>query len=204
MIRVLMPTPIGHALAGAAAAWTADLVPGRRAWRTAPPSASWYRRAGDGLTLVCAALAASPDLDLFFVHFHRTVTHSVTAVAVVGLVTAAIAARGPGPTARVAVMCAGAYATHLLLDWLATDEFLPKGIQVFWPFSHAWYISGCNVFTQTERVDLRSAYAIRQNVAAVAQEIAILAPIAAAVWLVRVKALARLPSEMPGGYHPPK
>ena len=84
------------------------------------------------------------------------------------------------------------------------DEFLPKGIQVFWPFNHAWYISGCNVFMQTERVDLRSAYAIRQNVAAVAQEIAILAPIAAAVWLVRVKALARLPSEMPGGYHPPK
>ena len=68
MIGARMPSPIGHALAGVAAAWTVDLIPGDRAWRTAPASASWYRRAGDGLTLRCAALGAAPDLDLVVRH----------------------------------------------------------------------------------------------------------------------------------------
>ena len=84
-----MPTSIGHALAGAAAAWSVDLVPGRRAWRTAPPTASWYRRAGNGLTLVCAALAAVPDADLLF-RLHRTFSHSIGAVVLVGILAAAI------------------------------------------------------------------------------------------------------------------
>ena len=54
-----MPSSVGHALAGAAAAWFADLVPGDRDWRTAPPTASWYRRAGNGLTLLCALLVVA-------------------------------------------------------------------------------------------------------------------------------------------------
>jgi membrane-bound metal-dependent hydrolase YbcI (DUF457 family) len=43
------------------------------------------------LTLLCAGLAAAPDLDLAFVA-HRTVTHSLFAVCVVGLVAAVVAA----------------------------------------------------------------------------------------------------------------
>src|SRR5471030_1112459 len=85
-----MPSPIGHALAGIAAAWAVDLVPGDRAWRTAEADAPFYLRAGDGLTLLCAGLGAAPDLDLAFA-VHRTMTHSVTAVLVVGLVAAAVA-----------------------------------------------------------------------------------------------------------------
>ena len=53
-----MASPIGHALAGVAVAWGVDLLPGNRAWRIAPPSASGYERAGKGLTLACAVLAA--------------------------------------------------------------------------------------------------------------------------------------------------
>src|SRR5439155_8933895 len=89
--RALMPSPIGHALAGVAAAWAADLVPGNRAWRTAGRSASWYERAGNGLTLTCAALAVAPDIDLFFSRFHRTATHSFIAVSLVAVVAAAVA-----------------------------------------------------------------------------------------------------------------
>src|SRR5580704_13032427 len=100
-----MPSPIGHALGGAAAAWTADLVPGDRRWRAAPPTASWYERAGSGLTLTCVLLAALPDVDLLF-HLHRTYSHSLGAVTFVGLAAAAMAARANRPVARIGLMCA--------------------------------------------------------------------------------------------------
>src|SRR5262245_36845496 len=90
-----MPSPLGHMLAGLAVAWGADLVPGRRAWRTAPPRGPWYERAGDGLTVACALLAAAPDLDLLLAT-HRSFTHSVTAGVTVGLVAAAWGARAGG------------------------------------------------------------------------------------------------------------
>src|SRR5262245_47129789 len=106
MIAGPMPSPIGHALAGIAAAWAADLVPGDRGWRTAPSQASWYARAGNGLTLACATLAVLPDIDLLMLPFkpetHRTVTHSVGAVLLVGVAGAAVAARRRRPVVRLA------------------------------------------------------------------------------------------------------
>jgi membrane-bound metal-dependent hydrolase YbcI (DUF457 family) len=195
-----MPTPIGHALAGVAAAWIADFVPGDRAWRTAAPSASWYERAGHGLTLACALLAVAPDIDLVWLPWyprqHRTVTHSIGAVMVVGLFAAAIGVNKHRPAARLAVMCAAAYATHLLLDWLGVDNYPPRGVQALWPFSDAWFISDLNLFRQTARRQLLTLPVIRSNLLAIAQEIAILLPILAALWLVRVKALAGLPTEL--------
>jgi len=198
-----MPSPLGHALAGMAAAWAADLIPGRRAWRTAPATASWYQRAGDGLTMACAALGASPDLDLL-VHHHRTVTHSIGATLVIAFVAAAMAASQSRPISRVTLMCAGAYLTHLLLDWMATDTYVPQGIQALWPFSQSWYISGWDLFRQTARLHPLTAEEIVQNVKAIALEIAILGPVALGVWLVRVKALAGLAAEMPRRDHPPE
>jgi membrane-bound metal-dependent hydrolase YbcI (DUF457 family) len=190
-----MPSPIGHALAGVAAAWVVDLVPGNRGWRTGPAAASWYRRAGNGLTLTCAVLAAAADLDFLF-GAHRTVTHSIAAVAVVTLVAAPLAARARRPVARVAAMCAAAYATHLLLDWLGSDAFPPFGIQGLWPLSHKWYISDAAIFRQTARQELFTAPSIIKNLEAIVQEIAILGPIVVAVWLVRVKALSGLSSDV--------
>jgi inner membrane protein len=201
MIGSLMPSPIGHLLAGVAAAWGADLVPGDRGWRTAPSSAGWWARAGNGLTLTCAALAASPDLDLL-VGGHRTVTHSVTAAAVVGIAAAAIARGRSRHVSRIALMCAAAYATHLALDLMAVDRARPYGIQALWPFSHEWFITGWDVFAGTERRQPLSIVGLTRNVRAVAQEIAILTPILIALWLVRVKALARLSTELPGRDHP--
>jgi membrane-bound metal-dependent hydrolase YbcI (DUF457 family) len=203
-----MPSPIGHALAGVAAAWTADLVPGDRLWRTAPRDASWYARAGNGLTLACACLAVLPDLDLVMLPFkpetHRTVTHSVGAAVVVGLTAAAMAGRARRPAARVSLMCAAAYATHLLLDWLGADRFPPFGLQMFWPFSDGWFISGWDLFRQTARRQLMSPAIIRLNALAIAQEMAILVPILVALWLVRVKALAGLATELTGRDHAAK
>ena len=188
-----MPSPVGHALAGVAVAWGADLVPGRRAWRIAPADACWYRKAGDGLTVVCLALAAIPDADLL-TSSHRTFSHSISSVVVVALVAAVAAAWAHRPVVRIAGMSGAAYASHLFLDWLGVDTTPPEGIQVFWPFAHAWFISGFDLFRATERENLFSAQAFWTNVLAVTQEIVLLAPVLVALWLVRVKALSRLPS----------
>jgi len=196
-----MPSPIGHALAGFATAWAADLVPGDRPSRIPPAAASLYVRAGNGLALTCAALAMAPDLDLLMAG-HRTLTHSIGAIFFVALFAAAMAVHARRPVLRVALTCAAAYASHLLLDWLGADSSRPYGLRALWPFSDAYYISGLDIFRQTARKDITTPSVIEQNLLAVAQEIAILAPIAIALWLVRVKALARLATEMSGGDHP--
>jgi len=201
-----MPSPIGHAIAGVAVAWAADLIPGNRTGRTAPPSASWYQRAGNGLTIACGVLAAAPDLDLLFPGYpHRSITHSVTAVAAVAIVAAAVAAMKGRPAVRVASMCAVAVATHLLLDWMAVDrEFAPFGVQLLWPFSDRWFISRWDLFPGTERHDIFSAAAILKNAQSAATELILIAPFAVVFWLVRVKALARFPSELARRDHPPQ
>jgi len=99
-------------------------------------------------------------------------------------------------------MCAAAYGTHLLLDWLGADNYPPFGIQAFWPFSDGWFISGITIFTQTARQQLWTSASMVKNITAIVQELAILGPAVIALWLVRVKALAGLAPEMSGRDHP--
>jgi membrane-bound metal-dependent hydrolase YbcI (DUF457 family) len=184
-----MPSPIGHALAGIAVAWTAELVPGSRVPRSAPGTGTWYRRAGGDLTLLCAGLGAAPDLDLLYPGHHRSFTHSVTAVLVVGLLSAAIAVKRERPAARIAVMAAAAWATHLLLDWLGVDQYPPYGLQPLWPISHQWFISGLDIFRQTELRRFWTPGPMMTNVRAITQELAILGPVVAALWWARQRTL---------------
>ncbi len=131
-------------------------------------------------------------------------THSLTAVAVVAIVAALAAARARLPVTRIVIMCAGAWATHLLVDWLSADQSAPRGIQLLWPFDGRWFISGWDVFIGSERRDLFSAASMKMNVEAIAQEVAVLMPIVIVLWLVRVKALAGLPPQLTRGDHPAK
>jgi len=172
-------------LAGVAAAWTAD--------------AGNVRPASRRLVVACAALAALPDADLILPGAHRTATHSFTAVFVVFIIAASVT--GQVTRWRTAAVCAAAYASHLLLDWLGVDRFPPPGIQLFWPWHDGWYISGWDVFRQTLRQQLWSPPNIRENLLAIAQEIAILAPILLVLWLIRVKAAARFPPQVAGRHH---
>jgi membrane-bound metal-dependent hydrolase YbcI (DUF457 family) len=164
-----MPSPIGHALAGVAVVWGADLVD--------------RRRSSPRVVAVCAGLAMLPDADLLLPGTHRMATHSVTAAALVFIIAAAVT----GKVTREALLCALAYGSHLLLDWLAADLYPPPGIQLFWPFSHRWYISGWDIFRQTARQQFLTAPIMRLNAIAVAQELAILMPPLAVLWLARAR-----------------
>ena len=170
MIGVPMPSPIGHALAGVAVTWTADLVDGRRAEH-------------DRLLLLYMALAAAPDLDLLVPGGHRTATHSVLALLLVFMIAAAVT--GQVTRWRTATLCAAAYGSHLLLDWLGADNLPPRGIQLLWPFSGRWFISNLDLFRQTARQHFLSPPVIGQNLVAVAQELAIMLPIVALLWWAR-------------------
>jgi inner membrane protein len=198
-----MPSPIGHALVGVLTAWVADLLPGRSADRSNTVGGPGFTRASTGLTMTCAVLAAAPDIDLLFAG-HRTVTHSIGAVVLVGMTAAAIAARSGQPVVRITMMCAAAYASHVFLDWLAADQTAPRGVQALWPLGHRWYISDWNLFRPTERRRIFTAAAMTQNAVAIAQEILIVAPFLAVAWLVRVKTSARLATEMARRDHAPQ
>jgi membrane-bound metal-dependent hydrolase YbcI (DUF457 family) len=182
-----MPSPIGHALAGLATVWTADVVTGEPSDRM--------------MTVACVGLAMAADLDLI-TGGHRGVTHSLGAAVFVAIVAAAVAVRTRRPVVRVTLLCAAAYATHILLDWLGADNSFPYGLRALWPLTDRYYISGLDLFPQTARRHLMTASVVKQNLRAVGQEIAILLPIVAALWLVRVKALARFAAELSGGHHP--
>ncbi len=99
-------------------------------------------------------------------------------------------------------MCAAAYGSHLLLDWLGADFYPPRGLQLMWPLNHEWYISGLDIFRQTARLRVFTRGPMLTNVRAIAQELAILTPVLVALWSVRVKALARLASQLSRGHHP--
>ena len=191
-----MPSPIGHALSGVAVAWTASLS---ESPRDASPGVS------DRLLPVCAALAAAPDLDLLVRGSHRTATHSLTAMLLVTIVAAAVTGQvtrlrasrvgGQAPRRgsqlggearwRVALLCGISYGSHLLLDWLGTDNYPPRGIELLWPFSNRWFISDIDLFRQTARQEFLTVPIIGQNLLAVAQECLILVPILALLWWAR-------------------
>jgi membrane-bound metal-dependent hydrolase YbcI (DUF457 family) len=183
-----MPSPIGHALGGVAAAWSAERIP------VGEPAGPISTK----LTLVCAVLAAAPDLDLLVPGLHRTVTHSVGAIIFTTIITAGVTGRvtrksgwrtGPerkfGNVLRIAAICGAAYASHILLDWLATDSNPPSGIQALWPFSHQWFIASWTIFPMTERTNALSWRAFVINARALGVEVLILGPLVLALGWAR-------------------
>ncbi len=180
-----MPSPIGHALAGATVAWAVDAIDRR-------PSSN-------RLVIASAVVATLPDLDLAFKGFHRSATHSLTAVLVLMIIAAAVT--GGVTRWRVALICGAAWSTHLLLDWLATDTSSPRGLQLLWPFRQTYFISGWDLFPATERYQLLSLASIQKNAVAGGWEVLLLVPMALAIYLVREKALARFSAKLPRGDH---
>lgn len=179
LTSVRMPSPVGHALAGLIVGGV--LRPAR--WR-----ATNRETAGVSLRAlgILALLGALPDID-FLVGRHSRESHSVGAVAVVGLVSWLLSWRamrhpvlqaGARPAMMWSLACALAYASHILLDWLGSDTSPPIGIQALWPFSHEFYQSGFHVFYAVDRRFWLPGFA-SNLVVMLAWELLVLAPLAA-------------------------
>lgn len=157
-----MPSPVGHALGG--------LIVGLA---TLPNGGLPPRRRGvlSRDLLICAVAACAPDVDFLWGR-HAMETHSVGAAAAAGLAVYAITRRRD-----LAVACGLAWASHLLFDWLGSDDFPPIGIMALWPFSNEFYFAHAYLFDSISR-----RYALANfwthNIMAVVKEIVLLAPIA--------------------------
>jgi hypothetical protein len=133
-----MPSPVGHAIAGAAAGLT--VAAGRHARAAAAPG----RRLSTHL-IWFAVLGMLPDADLLF-GAHSGPTHGLGAALVAGLAAGALTR-----AAATGVAAGAAYASHILLDWLGSDTSPPLGIMALWPFSRAHYESSLHVFHAISR-----------------------------------------------------
>ena len=192
-----MPSPIGHAIAGITAGWLVAGAPSLRSKvagtfpRKVPttpgkaPTTFWREGA------LFAALAALPDVDLLF-GMHSGPTHSLAAAAIVGLAACLLARPSAGlGRGRFAIACAAAYASHVLLDWLARDTTAPIGIMALWPFSHVHYESDLHMFGAISRRYYQGWVFVRQNAIAFIRELTILVPLLTLTILLRPRAGSR-------------
>lgn len=164
-----MPTPVGHALGGVAAALLVN---------------SAARRPGlsPGLVLAAAAMGMAPDLDLL-VGFHRSYTHSLGGVALVGCVAWLLMRRSRPHGSAAAVAMTAAHGSHLVLDWLGKDSSSPPGLMALWPFSSRFVLSGFDLFSEVSRRYWLPNEFIFGNLKAVGWEVLILLPILVIAWI---------------------
>jgi membrane-bound metal-dependent hydrolase YbcI (DUF457 family) len=167
-IDASMPSPVGHAIAGVAAAFavSAALKP---------------RTLSIPIVLASAALAISPDFDLL-AGPHRTYTHSIGAVAAVGIASCLVLARRPSDPLAPALALATAYASHLMLDWLSKDTAPPSGLAALWPFSWTYYQSPWTVFGEISRRYWLPNEFIVSNMLAALWEGVVLTPFLIVAW----------------------
>ena len=119
------------------------------------------------------------DLDLLSGQHHAG-THSLGAALLVFL--AALAILGVRRW-RLAAAVGLAYASHILLDWLADDSAPPIGIMALWPWSHDYFIAPVTVFRGISRQYWNPAAWVA-NLRSLSVELAIMVPATGvACWL---------------------
>lgn len=173
-----MPSPVGHALAGIALGCLLS-----RRQMSAKSSATELRAPGDKLRadrelVAFAFLGVLPDIDFLF-GIHSMHTHSIGAIAVIGLLV--LASKGRWHI-RNSLAGAFAYGSHVLIDWLGSDSTAPIGIMALWPFTSDFYLSEGYWFTSICRQYWLSSCWLHNGLA-VFREILFLGSVAAlCVW----------------------
>jgi inner membrane protein len=182
-----MPSPVGHALGGLVFGWLVAGVP--RGGDSPDPGAARRERRGrftpgrgvgpllQPWALGFAALGALADVDFLF-GIHSRQTHSLGAIAIVFLVAACWGGR---LDLRRGLACGLAYGSHVLFDWMGTDDSAPIGIMALWPFTDAFYQSDLHVFDAIRRRYWLPGF-WAHNLVAVLREVAILVPVLILVW----------------------
>jgi len=163
-----MPTPVGHAIGGLAAAFLTNAL-------------SRHPRLTLPVLLSGAALAMTPDLDIL-VGSHRTYTHSIGAVAAVGIVAWLMLRTRAGDAVSLAMAIAAAYGSHVLLDLMGKDTSSPPGLTALWPFSSVYYMSGWDVFGEVSRRYWLPREFVFGNLMALGGELVVLLPALIIAW----------------------
>ena len=166
-----MPSPVGHALGGAIVGL---LMP---SGASVPP-----RSLGFPFFVVVAA-AVLPDIDFLWGR-HNMETHSLGAAVLAGL---AALTWSRGRDFRLAWSVTLAWSTHVLFDWLGSDDTPPLGVMALWPVVSDFYFANASVFEAISRRYWLPNF-ISHNLLAVTREIAILGPLAAAAFWHRRRA----------------
>ena len=177
-----MPSPLGHALGGAIVAAALS------------PLGVWRPDAGCGIRhtftaalrspmLVVAVIAAClPDLDFLWGR-HNMETHSLGAALLAGLAVRVVTR---GRARRLAVAVTLAWTSHVLFDWLGSDDTPPLGVMALWPITSTFYFADAFVFEAISRRYWLAGF-WRHNLWAVATEAVLLLPILAAIVLLRCR-----------------
>lgn len=98
-------------------------------------------------------------------------THSLGFALMLGLVTFAWTR-----SRRLALACALATSTHVLFDWLGSDDAPPLGVMALWPVTTEFYYANAWLFGAISRHYWRDDF-VSQNVLAILRELAILTPV---------------------------
>jgi len=162
-----MPSPVGHALGGLVAAFVVNSF-ARRPRLTMP------------ILAASAAMSVAPDLDLL-AFSHRTYTHSIGAVALVGVLFW-LFFRARHSNAAVAGVLTAAYASHLVLDLLSKDTARPSGLTALWPFTANYYKSSLDLFGEVSRRYWLPEEFIVGNIKAAMWEVALIGPVLFLAW----------------------
>ncbi len=112
-------------------------------------------------------------------------THSLGFAVVVGIAVVAWQR-----SSRLGIATAIAVASHVLFDWLGSDDTPPLGVMALWPLTGNFYLAHVFVFEAISRRYWLPNF-IAHNSLAILREIAILLPITAALWRWRRRKLPR-------------
>jgi membrane-bound metal-dependent hydrolase YbcI (DUF457 family) len=159
-----VPSPVGHALGGA----IVSLAVGPKGL------GAWGVGLGQNAFTLVMLAAVLPDID-FAWGGHNRETHSLGAAVIAGLVVLAWK-RDP----RLAVAVALSWSTHVLFDWLGSDDTPPLGVMALWPLDSNFYFADAHVFEAISRRYWLENF-LTHNMWAITKEVLMLGPIAAAL-----------------------
>jgi hypothetical protein len=159
-----VPSPVGHAIGG--------LIVGE----VLAPSA----------LLICTVAGALPDID-FAWGGHNRETHSLGAAVIAGLVVL-----GWKRSPRLALAVTLSWLTHIVFDWLGSDDTPPIGVMALWPINSNFYFAHAFVFEAISRRYWLGNF-FTHNAWAVIKEVLILGPVAIIAFLWQVRRRYRRP-----------
>ena len=137
-------------------------------------------RRSRGFLALCILAACLPDIDFGWGR-HNMETHSMGFAVLLGVLVLAWK-RVP----RIALGVALSAGTHVLFDWLGSDDSPPLGVMALWPFSSDFYFADAYVFEAISRRYWLPGF-VTHNLMAVLREIALLTPLVVLTHLLRQK-----------------